>query len=290
MTLAAYGDFLARGRAWSLWLTAFCAICMMLVHLMCLAILAPLAIIWLRWDGGDASAAAGRWAGRRSSRCCWVDCPWPYWYFLVHNYSPSLPIGTSLWSGWFSPFWVAIISRPPASQHPGRRLAIHDRPRPSIFGCRRADDLAGRVSGRLGRNDFGVPLMAASAEQSERDSGRSSGFCRIGDVDLPIPFRRQPPCIGWSAIFQRDVDCLRYLRVDGGGLAVGRPRLPSPGTPGEGWGEALQIVTKGAHPALSSSSLSLRAEGRSTGRGKMAGCRIAAGASHGRCHCTRRRC
>src|SRR6185295_2916984 len=70
-----------------------------------------------------------------------------------------------------------------------------------------------------------------------------------------------------------------WLRAGfGEGVSVERllaAPTPSPGMPGEGGGEGLasniEHRREDPHPALSSSSLSLRAEGRSTGRGEEGG-------------------
>ena len=227
-----------RGRTWSLLLAAFCAICMILVHLMCLAILAPLAI-HLASLGWRATQRRG-WAlgGAAVVAAALGGLSWPYCYYLAHNYSPSLPIGTSLWAGWFFPLLG------------GHHLTA------AGLGNILGDDwqyTTGRVLPYLVVAAQTISLAAYPAvwvgmilafrswrrvlNDRSADSGRSSGFHRVGDVALPIPFGRQPPCVGWSAIFQRDVDRLRHLRVAGGGLALGASKRSSPGTPGEGWGE-----------------------------------------------------
>jgi hypothetical protein len=100
MTLAAYADFLDRGRGRSLWLAALCGLCMLLVHLMCLAILAPLVIHLAVFSWRSALRF---WGGLTAVATILGGLSWPYWYYLLHHYSPSIPGGMSPWAGWFYP-------------------------------------------------------------------------------------------------------------------------------------------------------------------------------------------
>jgi hypothetical protein len=103
MALAAYGDFLARGRSWSLWLAGLCALSMVLVHLMCLAILAPLAIHLAALGWRSARRRTAALGGLAIVAAILGGLSWPYWDYLFHHYSPSIPGDSSLWGGWFFP-------------------------------------------------------------------------------------------------------------------------------------------------------------------------------------------
>jgi len=103
MALAAYGDFLARGRVWSLCLATLCALCMLLVHLMCLAILAPLAIHLAVFGWRAARRRGAALAGVAAVAAILGGFSWPYWYYLLHHYAPSTPGGMSPWAGWLFP-------------------------------------------------------------------------------------------------------------------------------------------------------------------------------------------
>jgi hypothetical protein len=103
MALAAYGDFLTRGRSWSLWLAGWCALCMVLVHLMCLAILAPLAIHLAALGWRSARRRAAALGGLAGVAAILGGVSWPYWYYLFRHYSPNIPGDSSLWAGWFFP-------------------------------------------------------------------------------------------------------------------------------------------------------------------------------------------
>jgi len=238
MTLAAYGDFLARGRAWSLWLTAFCAICMMLVHLMCLAILAPLAI-HLASLGWRAMQRRG-WAlgGAAVIAVLLGGLSWPYWYFLVHNYSPSLPIGTSLWSGWFFPLLgghhltaagLGNILGDDWQYTTGRVL-------PYLVVAAQTISLAAYPAVWVGMilafRSWRRVLNNRSATVADHLASVALGtwICQsLLDGNRRVSDGPQYFNATWIAYV-----IFAWMAVD---WLWGAPRLPSPGTPGEGWGE-----------------------------------------------------
>jgi hypothetical protein len=100
MTLAAYADFLLTRRPWPLRLAVLCGGLLLLVHFMAIPLVAAIAVhlalvefrsLWrCKWSIAAIIAAL-------------VAISWPYWSFLLHNYAPSVPGGTSRWLGWFYP-------------------------------------------------------------------------------------------------------------------------------------------------------------------------------------------
>ncbi|MGD0766996.1 MAG: hypothetical protein ABSB42_02105 [Tepidisphaeraceae bacterium] len=100
MMLAAYADFLLTRRAWPLRLAVLSGGLLLLVHFMAIPLVAAIAAhlafvefrsLWrFNWSIGAIMTAL-------------LAVSWPYWSFLLHNYAPNVPGGTSQWLGWFYP-------------------------------------------------------------------------------------------------------------------------------------------------------------------------------------------
>jgi hypothetical protein len=98
--LAAYADFFAIRRRWSLQLCTLCAMCLLLTHFMSVALLVPVALHlsitrfrtlwWFKWGVAAIIVIV-------------AGVSWPYWYFLVEHYHGKTPGGSSPWLGWFYP-------------------------------------------------------------------------------------------------------------------------------------------------------------------------------------------
>lgn len=100
LMVAAYGDFLATRRVWSLRLTVICAPILLLIHFMALPLVAAiglhLALVEFRFLWRFKWSVAG-------ILIIGFGICWPYWHGIIHDYHHDVPGGTSAWLGWLYP-------------------------------------------------------------------------------------------------------------------------------------------------------------------------------------------
>jgi hypothetical protein len=100
LVLAAYADFIARKKAWSLRAAVLGACLMPLIHLMSVALLVPLAFHLFFYQFGSLRRYVWSLAAIVVAT---QGLAWPYWHLLFIKYQRTLPEGHSPWLGFLYP-------------------------------------------------------------------------------------------------------------------------------------------------------------------------------------------
>jgi hypothetical protein len=101
LMVAAYGDFVARGRPWSLRLSVTCGVILPLIHLMALPVVGAVAVEFLIFRRRDF------WRYKWSLLGIFIfinALAWQYWQYILVFYEPVGAPALSAWRGWVFPF------------------------------------------------------------------------------------------------------------------------------------------------------------------------------------------